>query len=125
MLPLPPRNGVRCVKNVEIPMADGVCLALDMHLPDDPDWRRIPRPLILEYIPYRKDDSPPYSGQHDYFARRGYIGARLDCRGTGASAGVNTDEYTWREQLDAVATRLFGAVHGGIGIAEHLVRARA
>ena len=102
MITYPPQSGVRFVKNVLIPMADGTRLALDMHVPDLDGWGETPQPLILEYIPYRKDDSPPYSGQHEYFARHGFIGARLDCRGTGASEGVATDEYTEREQQDAV-----------------------
>ncbi len=97
MIELPPQDGVRLIKNVLIPMGDGVRLALDMHVPcegDGEDWRERPRPLLLEYIPYRKDDSEPYTGYHHYFARHGIIGARLDCRGTGSSEGVNTDEYT-------------------------------
>lgn len=106
MIELPTQDGVRLIKNVMIPMGDGVRLALDMHVPcedEGEDWRERPRPLLLEYIPYRKDDSEPYTGYHHYFARHGIIGARLDCRGTGSSEGVNTDEYTPREQEDAVA----------------------
>ena len=102
MIVFPPEDGVCFIKNVMIPMSDGVHLALDMHVPEDENWERQPQPLILEYIPYRKDDVAAYSGQHHYFARHGFIGARLDCRGTGASEGVNTDEYTEREQQDAV-----------------------
>ncbi len=105
MIEYPIHDGVRFIKNVTVPMADGVQLALDMHVPcadDSTDWRDTPQPLLLEYIPYRKDDLQPYSGYHDYFAHRGIIGARLDCRGTGSSGGVNTDEYTPREQADGV-----------------------
>ncbi|MBI1923590.1 peptidase S15, partial [Candidatus Poribacteria bacterium] len=83
----PPKDGVRFIKNVMIPMSDGVQLAMDMHLPAGDDWQQTPRPLILEYIPYRKDDAAPYSGYHNYFAQHGFIGARLDCRGTGSSEG--------------------------------------
>src|SRR5688572_19640229 len=96
----PPRQGVRFIKNVMIPMSDGVQLAMDMHVPDVADWGATPRPVILEYMPYRKDDAPPYSGYHNYFAQHGFIGARLDCRGTGASGGTNTDEYLEIEQKD-------------------------
>jgi len=102
MIQFPPKEGVRFVKNVMVPMADGVHLALDMHVPDSADWEKTPRPLILEYIPYRKDDVPPYAGPHHYFAQHGFISARLDCRGTGSSEGINTDEYTPREQQDGV-----------------------
>jgi len=98
----PPKDGVRFVKNVLIPMSDGVHLALDMHVPDSPDWEHTPRPFIFEYNPYRKDDVPPYTGRLHYFAQQGYIGARLDCRGTGSSEGINRDEYTPREQQDAL-----------------------
>lgn len=102
MIQFPPKEGVRFIKNVRVPMADGVRLALDMHVPEGEDWERTPRPLVLEYIPYRKDDVPPYTGLQHYLAQRGFIGARLDCRGTGSSEGINTDEYTPREQQDGV-----------------------
>jgi len=111
------------VKNVLIPMRDGIHLALDMHVPGGEG----PFPVILEYIPYRKDDVMPLTGHHHYFAQHGYIGARLDVRGTGASEGVNKDEYTRIEQEDCceviawLATRpwcdgnvaMFGASYGG------------
>ncbi|SVE49973.1 uncharacterized protein METZ01_LOCUS502827, partial [marine metagenome] len=88
-------------------MADGVELSLDMHVPVEADgsqdWATTPRPLLMEYIPYRKDDSPPYSGYHNDFAQHGIIGARLDCRGSGASGGVTADEYSVQEQLDGAA----------------------
>ena len=100
MIVFPPHDGVRFVKNLIFTASDGVQLALDMHVPDDGDWQTTPRPLLLEYIPYRKDDSAPYSGQHHYFAQNGIIGARLDCRGTGSSRGASGDEYSEREQQD-------------------------
>ena len=123
----PPQDGVRFIKNVTIPMSDGVRIAMDMHVPDAEDWEQTPRPLILEYIPYRKDDSAPYSGYHNTFAQHGFIGARIDCRGTGSSEGVTTDEYTVREQQDGgeaiewIAQQpwstgkiaMFGASYGG------------
>ncbi|MSS71484.1 MAG: CocE/NonD family hydrolase [Candidatus Latescibacteria bacterium] len=98
----PPQNGVRFIKNIMIPMSDGVRLAMDLHVPDCEDWAHQSRPLILEYLPYRKDDSAPYSGYHNRFAQHGIIGARIDCRGTGSSEGINTDEYTPQEQADGV-----------------------
>ena len=132
----PPKDGVRFIKNVMIPMSDGVHIAMDMHLPDSQDWESNPLPLILEYIPYRKDDSHPYSGYHNLFAQNGFIGARIDCRGSGSSEGINTDEYTSREQQDCVEaiewiarqpwstgkTAMFGASYGGftaVQIAAH------
>ena len=105
MIEFPVHDGVRFIKNVIVPMGDGTQLAMDLHVPcadESVDWRATPLPLLLEYIPYRKDDAQPYSEMQDYFARHGIIGARLDCRGTGSSGGINTDEYTPREQEDAV-----------------------
>ncbi|MDA0745823.1 MAG: CocE/NonD family hydrolase [bacterium] len=98
----PPKENVRFIKNILIPMSDGVHLAMDIHVPNTEDWQNTPHPLILEYIPYRKDDVPPYSGQHNQFAKNGFIGARLDCRGSGSRDSINTDEYTAREQQDCV-----------------------
>jgi putative CocE/NonD family hydrolase len=93
-------EGVELVKNVPIPMRDGVRLAADLYLPagrEDADrW-----PAVMEYTPYRKDDvdlsARPF---YLYLPRHGYAVARVDIRGTGASEGVSTDEYTLQEQLD-------------------------
>ncbi|MDH5323744.1 MAG: hypothetical protein OEW81_15150, partial [Gammaproteobacteria bacterium] len=74
-------------QEVWIPMPDGVRLAADLYLPRgaavDEKF-----PVVLEYDPYRKDDSRPgrYS-IYAYFATRGYIVARVDIRGTGRSEG--------------------------------------
>ena len=107
MIEFEPKDGARFIKDVRVPMADGVELSLDMHVPVEADgsqdWATTPRPLLMEYIPYRKDDSPPYSGYHNDFAQHGIIGARLDCRGSGASGGVTADEYSVQEQLDGAA----------------------
>ncbi|MFI5209945.1 MAG: CocE/NonD family hydrolase, partial [Gemmatimonadales bacterium] len=61
-------------------------------------------PVLLEYLPYRKDDSfyqrdfPLY----DYFARRGFIMAKVDIRGSGASEGhLPPREYSDEELADA------------------------
>ena len=90
------QHGVRFEQNVLVTVRDGTRLAMDMHVPEgDGPW-----PVILEYLPYRKDDSAPFSGKHDYFARHGYIGALLDCRGTGASEGTTDDEYRPIETQD-------------------------
>lgn len=103
MIQFEPKDNVRFIKDVRVPMADGVELSLDMHVPADGDWATTPRPLLLEYIPYRKDDSPAYTSYHNCFAKNGIIGARLDCRGSGASGGQTADEYTVQEQIDCVA----------------------
>jgi len=122
-----PQDGVRFVKNVMIPISDGIHLAMDLHIPDNAHWQKTPHPIIVEYIPYRKDDAPPYSGHHHTFAKNGFIGARIDCRGTGSSEGTTTDEYTLREQQDGAEAidwigqqswsngkvAMFGASYGG------------
>jgi putative CocE/NonD family hydrolase len=92
-----PTCATRIERNVRIPMRDGVRLAADLFRPDT-EGRF---PALVEYIPYRKDDmTVPRHGPHLYFAERGYVGVRLDVRGTGASEGVNTDEYPPVEQED-------------------------
>jgi len=101
--PSPPAYGVR-LQNTWIPMNDGIRLAAVLFMPDGakPGEKF---PAILEYHPYRKDDAtltrdyPLYT----YFARRGYVCARVDIRGFGSSEGVPTDrEYSEREQLDGL-----------------------
>ena len=78
-------------------MRDGIHLSADLIRPDaDGEF-----PMILEYHPYRKDDvSRGGFDAHWYFAERGFIGVRLDARGTGSSEGINTDEYHPLEQQD-------------------------
>ena len=65
-------------------------------------------PVFFEFLPYRKDDLfylrdyPIYS----YFARRGYITAKVDIRGTGSSEGrVPPREYSEAEVEDAFDSR--------------------
>jgi predicted acyl esterase len=100
--PSAPTHGVRLQKTW-IPLADGVRLAATLYMPDDikPGERF---PALLEYLPYRKDDDEAVRdyGTHTYFARRGYVGARVDIRGFGASEGAPPDrEYSAQEQHDA------------------------
>jgi len=97
--------GVRLYKNLLIPMRDGVRLAADVYAPagDAASAHPGPWPVVVDYIPYRKDELRPQL-LHTYIAlaRAGYPVVRIDIRGTGASEGVNTDEYTLDEQLDGV-----------------------
>jgi putative CocE/NonD family hydrolase len=81
---------------VVIEMSDGIGLAADLYLPDRP------APVILEALPYRKDDItssyiPEYHRLRD---EGGYAVARVDVRGTGSSGGIATDEYPQSEQRD-------------------------
>jgi uncharacterized protein len=99
--PSPARYGVQ-IKKCSIPMHDGVRLAVTLYLPAGVKvGERFP--ALLEYLPYRKDDDEARRdyGQHAYFARRGYVGARVDIRGFGNSEGAPPDrEYSAQEQAD-------------------------
>jgi putative CocE/NonD family hydrolase len=94
-------HGVRLVRT-SIPMPDGVQLAATLYMPADlKPGARVP--ALLEYLPYRKDDDDAVSdyGHHAYFARHGYVGARVDIRGFGNSGGVQPPrEYSAQEQQD-------------------------
>ena len=81
-----------------VPMSDGVKLAGTFFLPDSGG----PFPVILEALPYRKDDLTA-SYFHEYRRLRdegGYAVARIDVRGTGSSQGLAVDEYPAQEQKD-------------------------
>src|SRR5262249_29537979 len=93
----PARYPVRVERNVRIPTRDGVTLSADLIRPDA-DGRFA---AVIEDIPSRQDDLT--LGSNDvprYLAERGFVGVRLDVRGTGNSEGINTDEYMPVEQLD-------------------------
>jgi len=85
-----------------IPMKDGMRLAATLYMPEGakPGEKF---PALLDYLPYRKDDATA-AGDHPknaFFARRGYVGARVDIRGFGSSEGRPTDrEYSEQEQAD-------------------------
>ena len=93
--------GVRLQKTW-IPMHDGVRLAVTLYMPEGAP-RGAHFPALLEYLPYRKDDDEASRdfGTHSYFARRGYVGARVDIRGFGNSEGTPPGrEYSAQEQQD-------------------------
>ncbi len=93
---------IREVENTWIPMSDGTWLATRIWLPVDAEQH--PVPAILEYIPYRKDDStaPEDATRHPYLAGHGYASIRVDMRGSGDSDGLLLDEYLPQEQDDAL-----------------------
>ncbi len=91
--------------NLRIPMRDGVQLSADLFMPI-PHLPGEQFPAILEMIPYRKGDWR-YTTDHQhmtYFAERGYVGCRLDIRGTGSSPGIAYDEYSQSETQDGYDT---------------------
>jgi uncharacterized protein len=119
-----PLAAAKVVRAVRIPVRDGIRLAATLYMPEA-EGRY---PALLESLPYRKDDmSWADAGPHHYFAARGYVGVRLDVRGTGSSEGVTGDEYSAAEQQDAVdaiawlaaqpwctgAVGMFGISYGG------------
>jgi len=74
------------IRQVWIPMPDGVRLAADLFQPADRQGEALP--VLLEYLPYRKDDSRARNfALYSYFLRHGYMVARVDIRGTGNSEG--------------------------------------
>jgi uncharacterized protein len=99
--PSPPSYGVR-TEQAWIPMKDGIRLAVTLYMPDGakPGEKF---PVLLEYLPYRKDDGTAARDYpiHSWFAHRGFVSVRVDIRGTGASEGRPPDrEYSEQEQLD-------------------------
>jgi putative CocE/NonD family hydrolase len=99
-----PQVGMR-TEEAWIPMPDGVRLAATLYLPVEAP-AGAPFPPVLEYLPYRKDDGLLERDHllYGYVVRRGFVGARVDIRGTGRSEGHLPDgEYTEREQTDGMA----------------------
>jgi len=92
------------IKEVWIPLADGVRLAASLFMPAD---RKADAqfPVLLEYLPYRKDESrKDRFALFSYFVSRGYVVARVDIRGSGTSEGKLIEyEYTDQEQEDGEA----------------------
>jgi len=92
------------LREVSIPMPDGVRLAADLWMPADAgESNRMP--VLLEYLPYRKTEARgDRFGLYAYFVRRGYVVARVDIRGTGNSEGhLIPYEYSDVEQEDGLA----------------------
>lgn len=91
----------RTEEHTWIPVADGVRLSARLWLPDIDR----PVPAVVEYIPYRKRDDTRWRDEpmHGYFAGHGFAAVRVDVRGTGASEGLLSDEYSEEELDDGVA----------------------
>ena len=101
---IPPTYATMKKVQTTIPMKDGVRLAVNLYMPEGAKAND-KFPVILEYLPYRKDDWSLARdwNMHSYFVRRGYITARVDIRGTGASEGNPPDrEYSEQEQQDGL-----------------------
>ena len=85
-------------------MRDGVELGVTYYRPKSQKPSEV-FPVVFEMVPYRKDDFFAL-GDYEYgtyFAKHGYVLARVDARGTGASSGaVPVSEYSQAEIADAV-----------------------
>ena len=84
-------------------MKDGVRLAVTYYRPAAKTAGET-FPVIMEMVPYRKDDFFALGdyGYGAYFAKRGYVVARVDVRGTGGSEGsIPVSEYSEAEITDA------------------------
>jgi uncharacterized protein len=95
-LPFP----VRVVETEWIELSDGTRLAARLWLPEGAG--RVP--AILEYLPYRLSDGTQ-AGDHQqmgFLTGHGYVGIRVDIRGTGNSGGIIEDEYSEQELLDGL-----------------------
>lgn len=91
------------VENETLKMKDGVHLAVTYYRPLP---KRVGEtfPVIMEMLPYRKDDFFALGDYEygSYFAKRGYVVARVDVRGTGGSQGsIPVSEYSEAEISDA------------------------
>ncbi len=91
----------RVIETTWIPLGDGTRLAARIWMPEEADQN--PLPAILEYLPYQRRDGTSRRDDCTYpaFASRGYVGVRVDLRGSGDSEGVFDDEYSAQELADA------------------------
>lgn len=93
------------VQKGTLTMPDGVKLAVSYWMPkaEEPGEKF---PVFFEMNGYRKDDLCYLSWDYPvgaYFAKHGYVVAKVDLRGTGASGGVVPDEeYSEQELSDGV-----------------------
>jgi uncharacterized protein len=93
------------VQKGTLTMSDGVELAVSYWMPQtDEHGKKFP--VFFEMNGYRKDDLCYLSWDYPvgaYFAKRGYVVAKVDLRGTGDSDGVLPEaEYSEQELSDAV-----------------------
>ncbi len=98
-----PTHGVAVHHDVRIRVRDGLELSANLWLPVGGEEESAARvPVILEMIPYRKDDwrASGDARRGTWWASRGYAFCRLDIRGTGSSPGIARDEYTSEETTD-------------------------
>lgn len=85
-------------------LSDGVRLAVTYYIPQQTSANS-QFPVLLEMLPYRKDDVGKSWAHplYDFFARKGIALAKVDIRGTGSSEGQTPGrEYSPQEIEDAI-----------------------
>lgn len=95
------------VKSYYIPAINGTKLAMDVYFPEDYENQKLP--VLFEFTRYWRGKEDPKTGKpihslrqiDEYFLDQNYILAKVDVRGTGASYGVRSGEYTPTEVKDA------------------------
>jgi len=80
------------VETVAVAMRDGTKLATDLYLPPG-----LPAPAVLVRTPYLRD-ADVLVGTALSLARRGYVVASQDCRGTGKSEPDSWDYYLFEPE---------------------------
>src|SRR4029079_10489124 len=87
--PSQPIHRVAALRDVRIPVSDGLELSTNLWLPEPLADGAGPQtfPAVLEMLPYRQDDCHAASDESrgEWLAARGYAFCRLDVRGTGSS----------------------------------------
>ena len=76
----PPKYDIVREAKIPVPMRDGINLAAHIYRPDAPATKKFPALMLHRYF---------FEGaaQAEYFAKRGYAVALVDCRGRGDSEG--------------------------------------
>ncbi|WP_282056985.1 CocE/NonD family hydrolase [Maribacter luteus] len=95
------------VESYYIPAVNGTKLAMDVYFPED--YKNQKLPVLFEFTRYWRGKEDPKTGEpipsfkkrDKYFLDHDYILAKVDVRGTGASYGVRTAEYSPTEVKDA------------------------
>ncbi|WP_276168324.1 CocE/NonD family hydrolase [Zobellia alginiliquefaciens] len=95
------------VKSHYVPAVNGTKLAMDVYFPENYNNQKLP--LLFEFTRYWRGKEDPKTGKpiaslskrDKYFLDHDYVLAKVDVRGTGASYGVRTGEYTPTEVKDA------------------------
>jgi uncharacterized protein len=109
---------VKVLRDVRIPMRDGVNLAANLYLPE----REGRYPGVFSFYPYLKDawigiDFEPH---YQHIASQGYAVMQVDFRGTGASQGANPHPFDLQERRDGFDVVEWMAVQtwctGAIGV---------